>query len=100
MDGRIEEDAAKVARVKINRIMDETNDIILCSGINPSITWTPPPAAGGYVRNVDLIQNVFNIHSFQIGADAVLYFIDRAIDIYHSTHQSSLVRTFNAGGRS
>lgn len=32
VDGRIEEDTAKVARVKINRIMDETHDIILCAG--------------------------------------------------------------------
>ena len=93
--GRIEEDAAKEARLKINRIMDETHDIIVYSGINPSITWTPPPAVGGYVKNVDLIQNIFNIHQFQIGADTVLDFIDRAIGIYQSNQKSAIVRTLN-----
>lgn len=92
---RNEEKTAREARVKINRVMDETHDIILHSGINPTLTWTPPPAVGGYVRNVDLIQNIFNLHGFQIGADEVLDFIDRAIGIYESNHKSSLIRTFN-----
>ena len=95
VDARIEEKTARDARVKINRVMDKTHDIILHSGINPTLTWTPPPAVGGYVRNVDLIQNIFNLHGFQIGADEVLDFIDRAIGIYESNHKSSLIRTFN-----
>ena len=94
-DGRIEEEAAQVARVKINRIMDETHNIILHSGINPTIIWTPPPAVGGYVKNVDLIQNIFNLYGFQIGSDTVLDYIDRAIGIYESNHKPSLIRTFN-----
>lgn len=95
VDGRIEEEAARVARVKINRIMDETHDIILNSGINPMITWTPPPAVGGYVRNVDLIQNVFNLHGLSIGPDVVMDFLERSIGIYESNHKPSLIRTFN-----
>ena len=93
--GRIEEDAAKEARVKINRIMDETHEIILCSGINPLLTWTPPALVGGYAQKVDLIQNIFNIHRFQISHDYILDFIDRAIGIYQSNHKSSLIRICN-----
>jgi len=95
VNGRIETDAAKTARIKINRTVDETHDIILHSGINPILTWSPPPAVGGYVRNIDLIQNIFNLHAFQIRADLVLDFIDRAIGIYESNHKSALIRIFN-----
>ena len=95
VDGRIEEEGAREARVKINRIMDETHDIILYSGINPTLTWTPPPAVGGYVRNVDLIQNIFNLHGYRIGANEVLDFIDRAIGVYETNHRSSFIRAFN-----
>ena len=93
--GRIEEDAAREARVKINRIMDETHEIILCSGINPLLTWSPPAAVGGYVQKIDLIQNIFNIHRFQISYDYILDFIDRSIGIYQSKQKASLVRIFN-----
>jgi hypothetical protein len=94
-NGRIETDAAKTARIKINRTVDETHNIILHSGINPILTWSPPPAVGGYVRNIDLIQNIFNLHAFQIRADLILDFIDRAIGIYESNHKSALIRIFN-----
>jgi len=95
VDGRIEEEAARIARVKINRSLDEAHNIILYSGINPAITWSPPPAIGGYVRNIDLIENIFNLGNFQISADEVLNFIDRSIGIYENNHRSSLIRTLN-----
>jgi len=94
-DSRIEERAARVARVKINRVMGETHDIILHSGIDPTLVWTPPPARGGYVMNVDLIQNIFNLCQFRIGPEGALDFVDRAIGVYESNHRSSLIRTFN-----
>jgi hypothetical protein len=56
IDGRIEEQAAKKARVKINRNMDEAYRVIVLSGVNPRLTYTPPPAIGGYVQNIDVIQ--------------------------------------------
>src|SRR5699024_5865324 len=94
-DERNEEEPARIARYKINRMMDEAHEIILYSGINPSITWSPPPAVGGYVRNIDLIQNVFNLHGFQIGVREVLDFIERSIGIYERNHSASLIRTLN-----
>lgn len=95
VDERIEEEEAQRARVEINRVMDEIHHIILYSGINPSLRYTPPPALGGYIQNVDLIQNVFHIHRFEILPNNVLDFIDRAIGIYESNHGRALARTFN-----
>lgn len=92
---RIEKEAARSARVKINRIINETHSIILLSGINPTIRYTPPPAVGGYIQKIDVIQNIFNLNRFQIGVDPVLDFIDRAIGIYQSNQKSALIRTFN-----
>jgi hypothetical protein len=95
IDSRIEEEPAKNARIKINRLMDEVHDIILCSGINPSITWSPPPAIGGHIKNIDLIQNIFYLHRFQIGGREILDFLERSIGIYERNHKPSLIRTFN-----
>lgn len=92
---RIEEEAARAARVKINRVIDETHSIILHSGIIPTLRYTPPPEVGGYVQKIDVIQNIFNLGGFQIGANPLLDFIDRAIGIYESNHKSALLRTFN-----
>ena len=94
-DGRIEEDDAKIARVAINRSIDEVHEIVFYSGINPSITWTPPPAVGGYRQNIDLIQNIFYLDSFRIDPNNVLDFLDRAIGIYESNKTSSIFRTLN-----
>ena len=75
--------------------MDEAHDIILYSGINPSITWSPPPAIDGYVRNIDLVQNIFNLDRFQITGNKVLDFVDRSIGIYEANHRSAALRVIN-----
>ncbi len=92
---RIEEKEARKARVLINRAMDEVHDIILYSGINPSIRWTPPAAVGGYIQNIDLIQNIFRIDKFMIAPNDLLDFIDRSIGIYENNHGRALARTLN-----
>ena len=94
-DGRIEEDDARTARVAINRSMDEVHDIVLYSGINPSITWTPPPAVGGYRQNIDLIQNIFYLHAFKVEPNNILDFLDRSIGIYESNSVPSLLRALS-----
>ena len=100
-DQRIENQAAQVARTKINQIMAEVHSIILDSGIIPILTVDPPPAVGGYRTDVDLIDNIFNLDRFYIGegihreCNDILDFIDRAIGIYKSNHESALVRMFN-----
>ena len=95
VDERIEKPEAEEARVKINRMMDETHDIILYSGVNPSIRYTPPAVVGGYIQNIDLVENVFNLHRFKITANNLLDFVDRSIGIYESNRRPALLRAIN-----
>lgn len=94
-EDRIEGETAQEARVQLNRSMDEVHTIMLCAGINPRVTWTPPATVGGYVQNVDLIQNIFNIQRFSICAKYVLDFIDRAIGVYEANRRKAFARTIN-----
>lgn len=95
MDPRIEKAPARAARVQINRVRDQIHDIILHSGINPTLAHAPPPAIGGYVMPVDVIQNIFFLDRFQIEANVILDFIERSIGVYESNHKSAIARTFN-----
>ena len=95
VDGRIEKDGARAARVSINRSMDELHDIVIYSGINPSITWTPPPAVGGYRQNIDLIQDIFYLHAFSVEPNNILDVLDRSIGIYESNRVPSILRALN-----
>ncbi len=95
MDERIEEPEAEKIRVKINRMMDEIHDIILHSGVNPSIRYTPSAMVGGYVQNIDLVQNIFNLHRFRITANNLLDFVDRSIGIYEGNRRPALLRAIN-----
>ena len=92
---RIEEDAAREARFKINLVRDELHSIILNSGIIPILSWTAPAAIGGYVREIDLIENIFNLNGLQIEPNHVLDCIDRAVGKYDSNRKSAFVRMFN-----
>ena len=93
--GRIEEDAAREARLKINLVRNEVHSIILNSGTIPVLSWTASASIGSYVREIDLIHNIFNLNGFQIGPDHVQDCIEGAIGIYQSNHKKALVRTVN-----
>lgn len=95
VDEPIEQLAAKKARVKINRTIDGIHDIMLYAGINPSLRYTPPPAIGGYSQNIDIVNNIFNLHRFRISPDNLLDFIDRAIGIYENNANSAVLRAVN-----
>jgi hypothetical protein len=95
MDAGIEEDAAQAARIKINQAMHEVHSIIRRSGIDPNFTVLPAPAVGGYVREVDLILNIFGLDEHAAEPNHVLDIIERAIGIYESNHKLALGRTFN-----
>ena len=92
---RTEQPDAQSARVRINRLMDEVHDIILYSSVRPTIQWSPPPVIGGYIQNVDLVQNLFNLHQFQISPNHVLDFIDRSIGIYEANARPAFLRTIS-----
>ena len=93
--GRVEEDAAREARSKINLLRDGIHSIILNSGIDPTFSWTPPAAVGDHAIEIDLIENIFNLDQFHIGPSNLLAVIDRAIEKYDSNRKAALVRTFN-----
>ncbi len=92
---RIEEDAAREARFKINIVIDEVHFIILTSGTIPTLSWTAPAAIGSYAREIDLITNIFNLNGFQIEPNHVLDCIDRVIGKYESNYKSAFFRIFN-----
>ena len=95
VDNRIEENAAREARTQINRVMIEIHDIIRSAGLNPIMTYTPPPAVGGQVQKVDVIHNIFHLNRVDMGMDKVLDFVDRVIGIYESNHKSAIIRMLN-----
>ena len=92
---RIEEDAAREARLKINLVIDEVHSIILNSGIIRTFSWTAPAVIGSYAREIDLIENIFNLNGLQIEPNHVLDFMERVIGKYESNRKSALVRMFN-----
>ncbi|MCH8907849.1 MAG: hypothetical protein IH840_12235, partial [Candidatus Heimdallarchaeota archaeon] len=69
VDARLESEEARRARVKTNRLLDECRSIIVLAGVSPIITYTPPPAIGGYVQRIDIFTNLFNLHNFEISPD-------------------------------
>ena len=83
------------ARLKINLIMREIRNIILYAGINPLLTYTPPPLVGGYIQRIDLVLNIFILQDFQIPPQNLLDVVEQAIDIYKSNTISALIRLFN-----
>ena len=95
VDRRVEEPAAQEARIQINRNMDEAYRIIVFAGVNPTITYTPPAAIGGYIQRIDLIHNIFNLTNYQIPAAHIFDNIDRATGIYEKNYIKSIIRTFN-----
>jgi hypothetical protein len=95
MGAPIENEAAQMARSEINRLMDDAHKIVLAAGVNPTLTWTPPPMVGGYVHNVDLVINIFNLGRFEISPNLLLDMIDRAFGIYDRNRSAAMVRTFN-----
>ena len=96
MNPRVEEEAAQKARSNINLSLNDVHSIILKSGIMPTLRWIPPAATGGYVQNVNLIHDIFNLDGFfEIQPAHVLDFIDRTIGVYESNTKSAFIRIFN-----
>jgi hypothetical protein len=95
LNERIEDQKAQEARSKINRMMGRIHAIILASGVNPALQYTPPRAIGGYIQNIDIIENIFNLTSFQISPNSILDFIDRSIGVYEGNSGPALRRTIN-----
>lgn len=82
-------------RQKINLMLQEVDLLVKASGKSPVITYTPPPAIGGYIQNINIIHNIFNLSFYQITPINVLDMIDVARGIYLKDRVNSIIRTFN-----
>jgi hypothetical protein len=90
-----ENDEAKAARSKINLILAKAYEYMYYSGTNTSIHYTPPATTGGTARNIDLLQNVFNLHYYQLEKEQLTDLIERSIGTYENDKNKSIIRTFN-----
>jgi hypothetical protein len=75
--------------------MDEAYRIIVSSGVNPILRYTPPAAIGGYIQDINVIANIFNLDNYTIPTESLFDFIDRSIGIYEKNHFPSMIRTIN-----
>ena len=90
-----ENDEARKVRIKINLSLDEIYEIILNAGISPYITYTPPPAIGGFIKNIDLIHNIFHIQMYKMSPAELFDVIERAIGRYERNKRRVIFRLLN-----
>ena len=93
--GRTEATEAVQARQRINLTVAQAHRIIRAARIAPMLTWTPPPNIGGYVKQIDLIINLFELDQYQIPPKRAVDFIEMAIGVYQSDRTAALRRTIN-----
>ena len=92
---RTEKPAAVNARREINLKMTSVQRLADLSQVNSRLAWTPPPAVGGYARNIDLIANVFLLGSYQIRSETVIDVLDQAIGTFQDELRRAWIRLFN-----
>lgn len=82
-------------RSKINFVLKEMNLTIMASGVNPVIQYSPPPMIGGYIQNINIIQNIFNLTQYRIPPVIVVDKIEESLGVYENERTASLIRTIN-----
>ena len=95
VEGQIENTDAVLARQRINHTVDQAQRIIRAAGIAQIIKWTPPPQVGGYVQQIDVLPNLFELTSFQIPHTRAVDLIERALGVYQSDRPAAFRRTIN-----
>ncbi|MEX2491035.1 MAG: hypothetical protein WD425_04660, partial [Nitrospirales bacterium] len=95
VEGRIEKPLGKSTRERINLNLNQVYPVVILGDVSPVMQWTPPPAIGGYIQNIDLLLNIFNLHNYQLPYNELLGYLDRAIGAYEADQSNSWVRTFN-----
>jgi len=54
-----ENEVAQRARIDINKELGKVHNIMAAAGVYPVLVWTPPPAIGGLVQQIDIVLNMF-----------------------------------------
>ena len=91
----IDSDDSKEIRRKLNNQNESIQSIFREVGASPIVVYTPPPAIGGYIQNINLVDNLFNLQKFDIEIQALVDFIDQVDGVYQQDFISSIVRTIN-----
>jgi hypothetical protein len=95
LTGRSEQLEAKKARFEINYILEECCQIVASTGVNSILTVTPPPAVGGYVKQVDVLTNFSILDDLTLRGLNPMDFVQRAIGVYEGDRVRAWIRTFN-----
>ncbi len=90
-----ENQEAQRLRTSINSSIDEIHEMILAAGISPRMTYRASPMAGGYVTDIDVVLNIFNLASYQVSPQTVTDHIERAYGKYRVNQKASTIRLFN-----
>ena len=91
----IENQKATNIRTEINKNINSISKILLEAGLLIHIVYRFPPATGGGIENIDLLNNIFNLKDYNISLQQVVDIIDRGIGIYSDDKISSIIRLFN-----
>ena len=91
----VEHEGVRNLRTRINNLIPTINKIILASDLQANIIHTSPPMTGSRMTKLDIINNIFNLHSYQLAPQMVIDLIERAIGVYSTDQVSSIVRTIN-----
>ena len=84
-----------MARREINMMSKEIGRIVQAAGVSVSLDWTPPALVGGRTQTIHLIDNIFNLNSFEIGPSWVFDTLERAIGVYVADRSAAKRRTLN-----
>jgi hypothetical protein len=87
--------ARESSRSRINMVTDEVADAIHAAGVPTVMTVTPPPIVGGYVREVELVHNIFLIDDMKLSPRILVDMVERAIGVYTRNERAARVRLFN-----
>ena len=83
----------------IRKLLNSKNEAIQTIfrdvGITPDVVYTPPPAIGSYIQQINLIDNLFNLQNYDIETQALLDFIDQVDGAYKLDFINSILRTLN-----
>lgn len=94
-DETIEEEDARKARTEINRLSQRALRYVYDTGVPCRVTYYPAPAVGGYVREIDMLANIFDLRSSSIPPQRAIDVLEQAIGVYEAGHRAAVIRTFN-----
>jgi len=94
-DPLIETDAARKARREINLVQTDVKKAIVEAGCYALVKYQDAPIAGGRVFNIDPIENMFQLHRFDIQPQFVTDSVERALGVYERDRGNALIRTLN-----